>query len=142
MSPTRVDSGCLFLYRVRANVEIHYIHLGSTGTTHFNISVWNSSYGSFCSLSQPTHWTLAEEDKFSYVKVQDGKICFDCAVETSPGTSEVCACFSKTSRFTGESWPNSSNSICFFGGTPSLSSLIHGISLVEKSIAFWFWPRI
>ncbi|PWA77100.1 kinesin 4 [Artemisia annua] len=31
MSPARADSGCLFLHQVRANVEIHSIHLGRTG---------------------------------------------------------------------------------------------------------------
>ncbi|PWA86895.1 NHL domain-containing protein [Artemisia annua] len=33
----------------------------------------------------------AEEDQISDAKVQDGKICFDCAADTSPGTSEECA---------------------------------------------------
>ena len=33
----------------------------------------------------------AEEDKISDAKVQDGKRCIDCVVDTSRGTSEVCA---------------------------------------------------
>lgn len=53
---------------------------------------WYNELDTLASLTPEIELDTEEEGTTSDVKVQEGKVCIDCAVNTSPGTSEVCFC--------------------------------------------------
>ncbi|GJT00728.1 NHL repeat-containing protein [Tanacetum coccineum] len=83
-----LDEGCI--WRQTRGTATEVLGAENKAESTEKVGVAQQWYDELDELASLTEQELkAEEDKISDAKVQDGKICIDCAVDTSPGTSEV-----------------------------------------------------
>ncbi|PWA79453.1 NHL domain-containing protein [Artemisia annua] len=83
-----LDEGCI--WRQTRGTATEILGAENKAESTEKVGVAQQWYDELDELASLTEQELkAEEDQVSDAKVQDGKICIDCAVDTSPGTSEV-----------------------------------------------------
>lgn len=83
-----LDDGCI--WRQTRGTATETLGAENKAESIEKVGVAQQWYDELDELASLTQQELnAEEDNNSDAKVQDGKICIDCAVNTSPGTSEV-----------------------------------------------------
>nr|XP_043621653.1 uncharacterized protein LOC122593323 [Erigeron canadensis] len=83
-----LDEGCI--WRQTRGTATETLGAENKAESTEKVGVAQQWYDELDELASLTQQELnAEEDKTSDTKVEDGKICINCAVNTSPGTSEV-----------------------------------------------------